>query len=234
MTDHFDFYQILKSLKIIIKDKKLYQTAFTHRSYLNEVSQTVESNERLEFLGDAVLSLVISSYLYQRRTQDKEGELTNLRAYIVRTESLAKAAQKLSLGTLLRLSKGEEMSAGRENPQILANTYEASLGAVYLDWGLEKAREYVYQTLLPFFEQEIEEGAPPDPKSKLQEFSQSKFQVSPKYKILESSGPDHAKKFTVGVYLEHKQVGSGTGLSKQQAEEEAAKEALRRLTGKGV
>lgn len=206
--------------------KPIFQTAFTHRSYLNESPDTKESNERLEFLGDSVLSFVISSYLYNKRSADTEGDLTNLRSYIVKTQSLAKASEKLGLGKLLKLSKGEELSGGRENTQLLANTYEAVVGAFYIDAGVEKVTEFIYQTLLPLFEKEIVEGPPKDAKSLLQELTQTQTKQSPRYKIISSKGPDHAKEFTVGVFLQGKQIGEGTGPSKQVAEEAAASEAL--------
>lgn len=224
------FGKILARFNLKPCNLSFYQTAFTHRSLLNERKNIKESNERLEFLGDSVLSFIISSFLYQEKPKDKEGDLTNLRAYIVKTESLAKIANNLQLGQLLQLSKGEEMSGGRSSPQILANTYEAFLGAIFLDLGIEAASKFVSQTLLPIYEEEIKKGAPRDPKSELQEIVQSKFQVSPRYKILETLGPDHTKQFSIGVFLNGGQIGRGKGSSKQQAEEEAAKEALTKLS----
>lgn len=221
---------VLHGIGIITKDDNIYNTAFTHRSRLNESKDVAQSNERLEFLGDSVLSFIISSLLYHRRTHDTEGDLTNLRAYIVKTDSLAKASLKLNLGELLQLSKGEELSGGRRNPQLLANTFESLLGAIYLDLGIEKAKKFVEDTLLPIFMEEIAKGAPKDSKSLLQETVQSKMLVSPKYKILETKGPDHAKLFKVGVFINGKEVGQGLGSNKQQAEEEAAQEALSKLT----
>ena len=225
-----DFSEILDGFGLKPEDPQLYKTAFTHRSYLNESKEAKESNERLEFLGDSVLSFIVSTRLFKARSKDAEGDLTNLRAYIVKTDSLAKIAKKLDLGRFLKLSKGEEASGGRENTQILANTYEAVLGAVFLDQGTLAATKFVEETLLPLFAMEIEKGAPRDPKSTLQEIVQSRFQTSPKYKILETTGPDHAKKFTVGAFIKGEQTGRGTGLNKQQAEEESAKVALLRLT----
>lgn len=221
-----DFKQVLEGLGIHPENIPLYRTAFTHRSYLNESNQPLESNERLEFLGDSVLSLIVSTMLFKERPNDNEGLLTNLRAFIVKTESLGKAAKVLNLGSFLKLSKGEELSGGRDNPQLLANTFEAVLGAIYLDQGIEKATGFVNLTLLPLFASEIKKGAPKDFKSALQEIVQGKFQTSPKYKILGTAGPDHAKKFTVGVFLDSKQIGEGSGSSKQTAEEEAAEKAL--------
>lgn len=226
------FKKTLVALKLPPNDLSLYQTAFTHRSFLNESRQVIVSNERLEFLGDSVLSYIISTYLYQKRTSDKEGDLTNLRSYIVKTESLAKAADKLKLGEYLRLSKGEEQSGGRENPQLMANTFESVLGAVFLDQGLEAATSFVYQTLLPLFEKEVKQGPPKDAKSQLQEMVQEMTKTSPRYRILGTYGPDHAKQFTVGVFLSGKEIGRGEGSNKQQAEEEAAKKALVTLSVK--
>lgn len=210
--------------------KPIYLTAFTHRSYLNEATDTQESNERLEFLGDSVLSLVISSYIYRVRKDDDEGYLTNLRSYIVKTSSLAQASQKMDLGKYLRLSKGEELSGGRENIQLLANAFESLIGAIYLDQGFEAAEEFVHQNLIPLFKKEVESGPPKDAKSLLQEIAQNKTKQSPKYKILKTEGPDHARKFTVGVYIQGELMGEGSGYSKQVAEEEAATKALDALT----
>ncbi len=211
---------------IKFKDPELFKKAFTHRSYLNESKETKQSNERLEFLGDAILSLIVSTYLYQIRPTDTEGDLTNLRAYIVKTKSLAEAAQNLNLGKYLYLSKGEEQSGGRENPQLLANTFEALLGALYCDQGLEAAQALVHNVLLPLFQKELHEGAPQDAKSMLQELAQEREKKSPIYKILSTEGPDHAKKFVVGVYVSGQKKGEGIGFNKQEAEEKAAKKAL--------
>lgn len=216
----------LNKIGIIPKDIVIYNTAFTHRSRLNESKEINQSNERLEFLGDSVLSFIISSFLFQKRLKDTEGDLTNLRAYVVKTDSLAKTSEKLGLGELLKLSKGEELSGGRKNPQLLANTYESLLGAIYLDLGIEKATEFVKSSLIPIFMEEVEKGAPKDSKSLLQEIIQSTKQISPKYKIMETTGPDHAKQFKVGVFIAGNMAGEGTGSNKQQAEEKAAEEAL--------
>ena len=210
-------------------NREIFQTAFIHRSYLNEVSENIASNERLEFLGDSVLAFIISTYLYNLRPGDAEGELTSLRSYIVKTQSLAKAAETLNLGSFLKMSNGEELSGGRENTQLLANTYEAFLGAIYLDQGIEEATKFVKATLLPLFEKEIAGGPPKDSKSRLQELTQNLTKQSPKYKIVSTKGPDHAKEFTVGVYIEDKLIGKGMGLSKHLAEEAAASEALKTL-----
>jgi|SRR3989344_1230449 len=209
--------------------RSIFQTAFTHRSFLNESTSQTESNERLEFLGDSVLSFIISSKLYLLRREDPEGALTNLRSYIVRTQSLAKASEKMGLGRYLKLSKGEEMSGGRENQQLLANTFEAVLGAMYLDQGIESAIKFVDENLLPLFENEVKNGPPKDAKSQLQEITQNLTKQSPRYKIIETQGPDHAKEFRVGVFIQGKQIGEGSGLSKQIAEEQAAETGLEYL-----
>lgn len=207
----------------------IFKIAFTHRSFLNESDQKLESNERLEFLGDSILAFIVSSTLYNLRPQDTEGDLTNLRSFIVKTGSLTQAAKKLNLGRYLKLSKGEELSGGRENAQILANTYEAVVGAIFVDQGLEKAQEFIAESLLPLFEEQLKSGPPKDSKSLLQELSQEKFRQSPRYRVLVTSGPDHAKKFRVGVFIAGKKKGEGVGFSKQIAEEHAASEALNSL-----
>ena len=212
-----------------IKNNQIFQKAFIHRSFLNEAGSNMESNERLEFLGDSVLSFIISSFLFKERLADAEGDLTNLRSYIVKTKSLAKAASDLNLGSYLKLSKGEELSGGRENTQILANTFEALLGAIYLELGLDKATDFINKYLVPLFEEELKSGPPKDSKSHLQELAQTKTKQSPKYKILGTTGPDHAKQFSVGVFLEGKMIGEGKGSSKQVAEEAAAAKALQQL-----
>ncbi len=223
------FEGLVRILNIKFKNLNILRQAFYHRSYLNEVKQNLESNERLEFLGDSILAFVISDYLFSARRADAEGELTNLRAYIVKTNSLAQAARKLNLGDYLRLSKGEEMGGGRENPQLLANTYEALLGAVFLDQGLEAVKKVIERTLLTLFSAELKSGPPKDAKSSLQEIVQEKFKQSPQYKILSTRGPDHAKVFTVAVRFKNREYGRGVGGSKQIAEEQAATQALRQL-----
>lgn len=217
-------------LNLQFKNPKLLKQAFIHRSYLNEIKSDLPSNERLEFLGDSILSLVVSLHLYNLRPNDSEGELTNLRAFIVKTKSLAKAAKNLELGKHLKLSKGEEVSGGRNNPQLLANSYEALLGAVFLDGGLEVVQRVIKNTLFSIFEAELKSGPPKDAKSNLQEFVQEQLKKSPIYKILKTTGPDHAKQFSVAVYVGNKEYGRGVGSSKQAAEEMAAKEAIKQLT----
>ena len=220
----------MKKLYLKFKNPQILKTAFTHRSFLNENRSVKKSNERLEFLGDAVLSFIISSYLYNLHPFDTEGDLTNLRSYIVKTESLAKTSKELELGKYLLMSKGEEHSGGRENTQLLANTFEALLGAIYLDQGIEAAKTMVKKFLLPNFGSELKIGPPKDAKSRLQEVVQQSSKRSPFYKILGTKGPDHLRIFRVGVFINGKEFGTGEGSSKQEAEEEAANQALGKLT----
>lgn len=210
----------------VFKNKKLFEQAFTHRSYLNEAKEDVASNERLEFLGDSILSLVVSDYLFKKYPEYNEGKLTNLRALLVNTKHLAENARKLKFGELLKLSKGEEESKGRENQSLLADCFEAFIGALYLDQGLTEARDFVVQTIVVSVEEFVGKNTFKDPKSLLQEYVQGRRQKSPLYKVLSEEGPAHAKTFTVGVYIATTLAGKGIGRSKQEAEEQAAIEAL--------
>lgn len=223
----FDILQ--KQINTYFKDKKLLSQAFIHRSYLNETKSELLSNERLEFLGDCILSFIVSTYLYDLRKNDAEGDLTNLRAYIVKTKSLAQAAKRLNLGSYLKLSKGEELGGGRENPQLLANTFEALIGAIFLDQGLDPVEKFLHEHLLSLFEEEVKFGPPKDAKSSIQEIVQEKFRQSPVYKTLEMRGPDHAREFVVGIFVGEEKMGEGVGTSKQEAEEGAAKNALKQI-----
>ena len=211
------------------KNQDLFLQAFTHRSFLNESKQEVKSNERLEFMGDSILSFVVSSNLYLAHPEYNEGKLTNLRALLVNTKSLAIIAQKLNFGDYLRLSKGEEESKGRQNQSLLADCYEAFLGALYLDQGIDAVRSFIEETLLPNVAELVQRKAFKDPKSLLQEHVQSKKQNSPQYKVMQEEGPPHAKKFTVGVYVMNDFLGEGQGKSKQEAEVNAAQRALEKL-----
>lgn len=207
------------------KNKALFLQAFTHRSYLNEAKEKTESNERLEFLGDSILSFVVSDYLFENYSYN-EGILTNLRSLLVNTKSLAKAAKDLKFGDLLRLSKGEEESMGKENQSLLADCLEAFIGALFLDQGIEAVRKFLYEILLKKTEALVKQKVLKDPKSLLQEHVQAQKQNSPMYKVLEEEGPAHAKTFTVGVFVNENLLGKGIGKSKQEAEENAAEQAL--------
>lgn len=208
-------------------DPQLFVTALTHRSYVNEHKKsTKEHNERLEFLGDAVLELVVTEFLYGNYS-DPEGILTNWRAALVRTESIGAAGAKLDLDQLMRMSRGEKHgTSSRARQQILANAFEAVIGAIYLDKGYQGASEFITAHILSTFEEILNSGSWRDPKSRLQEVAQSVEGQTPVYKVLEEVGPDHDKIFTLGVYVAGKIRGKGTGPSKQVAQQEAAKAAL--------
>lgn len=218
--------ELAQKLKLTFKNNNSLKNAFVHRSYLNEHKDYKgDSNERLEFLGDSVLSVVVSNFLFKNLLKSPEGELTQTRASLVRTETLATVAEKLDLGKYLYLSKGEEESAGRTNKSILANTFEALVGAIYLDLGLPAASEFITKHILTNW-QKLEKTAVSDNKSKLQEVMQKKFHRSPTYKLVTSWGPDHDRSFKIGVYLENEVLGLGTGKNKQAAAQAAAGSAL--------
>ncbi|HET7827876.1 MAG TPA: ribonuclease III [Candidatus Saccharimonadales bacterium] len=209
-------------------DINLLVTAFTHRSYLNEHKKTAqEHNERLEFLGDAVLEMVVTEYLYSTY-KEPEGILTNWRSALVRTESISAAADREGFEPLLRLSRGEKRGSARAREQILANTYEAVIGALYLVKGYVAAKEFISRILLPTFEAILQSGAWMDPKSRLQELVQNKEGFTPIYKVLSEEGPDHDKLFVIGVYVDNQLKGQGNGPSKQSAQVSAALDALKK------
>jgi len=215
-----------KTLGVTFNNIDLLITAFTHRSYVNEHRKTAkEHNERLEFLGDAVLELVSTEYLYSNYS-DPEGILTNWRSSLVRTESISAAASRNEFEPLLRLSRGEKRGTERARAQILANSYEAVIGALYLDQGYQAAEAFIHKTLLITFEEILKTGSWMDPKSHLQELVQSKEGHTPIYKVLSEEGPDHDKVFTVGVFVDGKLKGQGVGPSKQNGQVAAAEAAL--------
>lgn len=215
-----------ETLGVEFKDINLLITAFTHRSYLNEHRKTVhEHNERLEFLGDAVLELVVTEFLYANY-DEPEGILTNWRSSLVRTESIGAAAHKYNFESLLRLSRGEKRGTERARAQILANSFEAVIGALYLDQGYEAAKTFITKTILSTFDEILETGSWQDAKSHLQELAQSQESATPVYKVMQEEGPDHEKTFTVGVFVNDQMRGQGTGPSKQAAQQQAAEAAL--------
>ncbi len=230
MTD-FDSLQTI--LGITFKDISHLQQALVHRSYVNEAPNNfpLRSNERLEFLGDALLGVAVAEKLYREFPDFDEGSLTKLRSSLVRTDTLARVAKTLDLGAYLYLGKGEDESGGRNKRRNLACTVEAVIGAVFVDQGFDTAREFVLRILSSEFEPAIEQKLEKDPKSKLQEAMQSQRQLTPTYKTIDSSGPDHKKLFTMQVYIDDILLGSGTGRSKRRAEQEAAKAALEYLEG---
>jgi ribonuclease-3 len=221
-------YQALASEKLHVSfnDIQLLVTAFTHRSYLNEHKKTVfEHNERLEFLGDAVLELVVTEYLFSH-FNEPEGILTNWRSALVRTESISAAGKSMGFEPLLRLSRGEKRGTDRARAQILANSFEAVIGAVYTDQGYEASKKVIEENILNTFEDILATGSWLDPKSRLQEMSQSSVGFTPIYKVISEEGPDHDKIFTVGVYINDRLTGKGVGPSKQAAQQQAAEKAL--------
>lgn len=214
------------NLEDLFKNKKILNQAFIHRSFLNETNGHLESNERLEFLGDAVLELIVSLFLYKRYPDYSEGDMTELRSKLVQTKTLSLAAIRLNFGNLLKMSRGEKASGGDKNPSILADTFEAIVGALYEDRGFQQAYNFVVENLLIPAEKLFNQELPKDYKSALQEFIQSQKQPSPTYKVLESVGPDHNKTFKVAVLVAQTELAKGIGKSKQAAEQEAAKAAL--------
>jgi ribonuclease III len=223
-------YQSFAKSKLGVKfnDINLLVTAFTHRSYLNEHKKTVhEHNERLEFLGDAVLELAVTEYLYANFSEP-EGILTNWRSALVRTESISAAAARYEFEPMLRLSRGEKHGTDRARAQILANSFEAVIGALYLDQGYEVAKRFIDQSILVTFKEILEKGLWMDPKSRLQELVQSREGFTPEYKVINEVGPDHDKTFTVGVFVDGKLLGKGVGPSKQAGQQKAAEAALKR------
>ncbi len=225
-----DWAQVEAHLGVKFKDPLLLRQALVHTSYLNENPGIgVGSNERLEFLGDAVLGLVVARQLYKQYPEAHEGRLTELRAHLVRRETLARAAARLGLGDVLLLGRGEGAAGGRRRPTNLAHAYEALVGAIFLDRGLAQAQRFVMSSLkedlLAIRGQEVA----PDSKSRLQEVVQSRWQTTPSYRTTKIEGPDHARRFTVQVSVGSRQLGEGQGRSKQAAEKQAAEEALRVL-----
>ncbi len=233
----FDFKKVQEIVKngtpdsdSLVENEKLFRTAFTHRSYLNEHSEKdKESNERLEFLGDAVLQLISSDYLFNTYNKSPEGDLTNYRSSVVCTSSIGAEAKRLGYGEMLLLSNGEESTGGREREYILANTFEAVLGALYIEKGLDFCRNFVEKELLYKIDDVIKREGFKDAKSVFQEMVQNKFGITPSYKVEDSWGPDHEKTFKVGVFLDKELWGEGEGRSKQRAEQDAAEKAIEKL-----
>ena len=203
-----------------------FVTALTHRSYVNEHKKSAnEHNERLEFLGDAVLELVVTDYLFANY-DEPEGILTSWRASLVRTESIGAAGESVGYAPLVRMSKGEKNGSDRARLQILANAFEAVVGAIYLEFGYDTASDFIHKNIIVKLDDILREGSWRDPKSHLQEVSQRIDGHTPIYRVLEEDGPDHDKMFTLGVFVGEKQMGQGTGPSKQAAQQAAAKAAL--------
>lgn len=218
---------IEENIGIRFKNEALLKEALTHRSYLNEHPDwSVSHNERLEYLGDAVIELITTDFLFRKFPDRQEGELTNFRAALVNYQMMGRVAREISLDAYLYLSKGEARDSGKAREVILANAFEALIGAVYLDAGYDRAKEFVERVLLSHLDEVIEEGLYRDPKSLLQEVVQEKLKHTPTYRVLSENGPDHQKKFTVGVFFGDTLGAEGEGTSKQEAESNAARRAL--------
>lgn len=222
--------EVEATLGFVFEDKSLLQRALTHRSYLNENPNLAWlDNERLEFLGDSILGFITAEYLYQRFPEMQEGDLTSLRAALVRGQTLAEYAAQLNLGPHLRISRGEESSGGRERAALLAATFEAVIGALYLAHGLEAAHSLILRVVESKIESIVHERLDRNAKSLLQELSQAQLKITPSYATINASGPDHAREFTVHVLLGERVYGVGHGRNKQAAEQEAARLALTEL-----
>lgn len=222
-----DFSILEKKLNIKFKDKNLLVQAFIHRSFLNENPNVkLGNNERLEFLGDAVLELIITEFLYQNYPNKAEGELTSWRAALVNTRMISSVASKIGFNDFLLLSRGEAKEEGKSRQYILANTFEAFVGSLYLDAGIDKCRNFIFKYLTNQLPEILEKKLYKDAKSRFQEVAQEKMKITPAYKVLQEQGPDHNKHFVVGVYVGTELIAEGEGTSKQEAEEETARIAL--------
>jgi len=223
-----NFSEFEEKTKIFFKDKNLLKQAFVHRSYINENgSMGLSHNERLEFLGDAVLELIVTDYLYKKYPNYTEGELTAVRSALVNAIIIAEVAANLSMNDYLLLSRGEAKDLGKARQYILANTFEAYVGAIYLDQGYDAADNFVTATLLPKTDEIVSKKLWRDSKSLVQEKAQEFVAVTPMYRVLHESGPDHNKQFTVGIFFGPDLIAEGKGKSKQEAEVKAAEEALK-------
>ncbi len=228
-----DFSRLEKKISYKFKNRQLLQEALTHRSYLNEhPSWSVNHNERLEYLGDAVLELITSEFLFHLFPKATEGELTSLRSALVNHEMLAKVAKKINLEKFIFLSRGEAKDKGKGHEVILANTLEAIIGAIFLDANYQTAKNFVKKFILINLDEVLEKKTYKDPKSLLQEIIQEKMKITPTYRVLRETGPDHQKKFLVGVYFGETLAAQGSGGSKQEAEKKAAEKALKSLNEK--
>lgn len=227
MTSPADVASFAQKIGLTFTDITFLEQAFTHRSYLNEHrDKHLVHNERLEFLGDAVLELVVTRYLFERFPEDNEGELTAYRAALVNTNTISNVALSLGMNDYLMLSRGESKDTGRARQYILANTFESVVGAIYLDQGYDAAAKFIADTIFPLTDDIVAKKLWQDDKSHFQEEAQERVSITPTYKIMSESGPDHDKHFTVGVFLAAEMIADGTGKSKQEAEQMAARAAL--------
>ena len=229
-----DIETLQERLGVTMKDSTLLETALMHRSFLNEnIDSGLPSNERLEFLGDAVLGFVVARWLYRHYPERAEGQLTQMRSSLVRKETLADVARRLSLGESIRLGRGEERAGGRQRDLNLSRVYEAVVGAVAEDGGLAAAERFVLKAMAAELAA-LEKLSMIDPKSQLQHLAQAHWHEPPHYEVIASAGPDHAREFTVEVSIADERVGTGTGASKQEAEQNAAAHTLKILAERGI
>ncbi len=228
-------YRQLNKLQSIIrvkfKNKSLLNRALIHRSYINEAGVNVRDNERLEYLGDSVLALVVNEYLIKRFEDYLEGDLAKIKSAVVSETTLSKVGNEINLGSFILMGRGEEQSGGRTRPSILANTLEAVIGAIYLDSGLKASKKFVLSLLRSDIERIDSQSYYRDPKTTLQEYVQKKYRERPVYEVVEESGPDHQKEFTVKLSVHGRDVVTGKGNSKRKAEMDAAKKALEKIQG---
>ena len=223
-----NFSEFEKNIGVVFKNKALLRQAFIHRSYLNENRKTnLEHNERLEFLGDAVLELIVTAHLYEKYPDYNEGEMTALRSALVNANTMAEAANKIKMNDFMLLSRGEAKDTGRARQYILANAIEALIGAIFIDQGYQMAEKFVGENLFPLLPKIIKEGFWMDAKSRFQERAQEIVGITPVYETLKEIGPDHDKHFTIGVFLGKEKVAEGGGKSKQDAEQTAASAGLK-------
>jgi ribonuclease III len=225
-----ELHELEARLQLAFNDKGLLERALTHRSYLNENPDVTRDNERLEFLGDAVLDFVVGNYLFRRLPDLREGELTSLRAALVRAPTLADFANELEIGRFLRLGLGEDESGGRRRVPLLCATFEAVVGAIYLDQGLPVAQQFIERLIEPALIEIQAQSLHKDAKSEFQVWAQARFNITPHYKVVGVSGPDHARQFAVQVLVGSEVWGEGQGSSKQSAAQAAARTALARIT----
>jgi len=226
-----EFKVFEKRAGVTFSNTALLETAFTHRSYVNEARGALgEHNERLEFLGDAVLEIIVTDFLFRKYPQSPEGELTAFRAALVNATTLAGVAEGLHMNECLLLSKGESKDMGRARQGLLANAFEAVVGALYIDQGYEAARVFITEHLLSQTDDIVQSGSWKDAKSSFQEVAQAKYSMTPRYEVVSAEGPDHDKLFVVALYLNEKEVARGSGPSKQTAEQKAAESALQKNT----
>ncbi len=223
-----------RELGISFRQPELLKQALTHSSFVNEFTEAAHDNERLEFLGDAVLDLIVADMLYQKYPQVSEGMLTQLRAALVKTESLAQLGRACNIGQYLRIGHGDELSGGRERLSTLGGAFEAVIGAIYLDRGLPTAVDFLKPRLLELLETILKDKLHIDARSELQELAQGNLNITPSYRVIDSAGPDHAKEFRVEVALGESIIGQGRGRSKRSAAQAAARSALQEIDAHGL